>query len=526
MTSTTSETTREWVGPAIAALITLAVGVAVMNTLPVGVMYDDGMYVILAKSLATGHGLRWLNLPGAPPATHFPPGYPAFLALLWMLYPHFPGNVLLFKFANACFLAMSAAGTVVFARRRLGLQPWSAVVTATAAAIGIPTLVLSATVMSEPLFLALLFPVLLYAERVADGGERPSSVIALGLAIGLLALIRTHGIAIAGGAGCVLLVRHRVRDAALLIVSTLIVLLPWQLWVHAHVGVVPPVMGGNYQPYTTWFADGFRAMGPALIIRTLGMTTRDVIDMFSMFAAPSLPHAAKLVALTTLGLLAGLGAYRFWRVAPVTVVFAGLYLVIVLVWPFYPSRFVWGIWPVLILLFVAGGMQLRVWRPRVTIPSVHAVARTTRVVALACAWLIAVEYSRYTLHGYVDRWWSLEARMTAEVARPLVQWARHAGPNMVLASNDEPLIYLYGNHLTVPVLRFTVRDFLQPPSPAARAAALRGIASVYHVDAVVLVPAGDSTYAGATQLAQGPAPWLFLRDSIPNNYIFSPTPSR
>ena len=68
------------VAASLTGVIVLLVGLAAIDSLPVGVFYDDGMYVVLAKSIATGHGLHWLNVPGAPPATHFPPGYPLLLA--------------------------------------------------------------------------------------------------------------------------------------------------------------------------------------------------------------------------------------------------------------------------------------------------------------------------------------------------------------------------------------------------------------------------------------------------------------
>src|SRR5207247_10454340 len=73
--------TPSWWRPALflVGVVALAFGFAAVNTLPVGVFHDDAMYVILARSLATGQGYRYLNLPGNPAATHFPPGYPAFL---------------------------------------------------------------------------------------------------------------------------------------------------------------------------------------------------------------------------------------------------------------------------------------------------------------------------------------------------------------------------------------------------------------------------------------------------------------
>src|SRR6185436_3223086 len=81
---------REWIMLAIAAALTLAAALVAIDPLPVGVFYDDAQYLILAKALASGDGYRFINLPGAPAATHFPPGYPLLLALLWKLSPSFP----------------------------------------------------------------------------------------------------------------------------------------------------------------------------------------------------------------------------------------------------------------------------------------------------------------------------------------------------------------------------------------------------------------------------------------------------
>ena len=73
--------------------LALGVGVAVVDALPVGVVADDSFYVILARALASGEGYRYLNVPGHPAATHFPPGYPALLAILSLVVPAFPDSV-------------------------------------------------------------------------------------------------------------------------------------------------------------------------------------------------------------------------------------------------------------------------------------------------------------------------------------------------------------------------------------------------------------------------------------------------
>src|SRR3954466_11203431 len=83
-----ARTMPAWLLPVLAGAIVIAAGVLIVDSYVVGIAHDDGMYVILGKALATGQGYRWVHVPGAPPATHFPPGYPAVLALLWLIFPN------------------------------------------------------------------------------------------------------------------------------------------------------------------------------------------------------------------------------------------------------------------------------------------------------------------------------------------------------------------------------------------------------------------------------------------------------
>src|SRR5689334_21648747 len=171
--------TRPWMMTLLVAAAVLAVGLALVDGLPVGVTNDDGMDVILAKSLATGHGYRWLNLPGAPAATHFPPGYPAVLALLWLLAPSVPAKDILVKLDNALFMGVAGAATFSLARRRLELSDAAAAALTLGATLGIPMLTLSTIVMSEALFLALLVPTLLLAERIGEVDAKLRDVVML-----------------------------------------------------------------------------------------------------------------------------------------------------------------------------------------------------------------------------------------------------------------------------------------------------------------------------------------------------------
>ena len=92
------DATVAWrVALACVGALALTVGVAIVDALPVGVVADDSFYVILARALASGEGYRYLNIPGHPAGTHFPPGYPSLLALLSLLVPAFPASVVALK---------------------------------------------------------------------------------------------------------------------------------------------------------------------------------------------------------------------------------------------------------------------------------------------------------------------------------------------------------------------------------------------------------------------------------------------
>ena len=109
-----SDVTLRWIGAlASVGAVGLVVGLAVTTRSHVGVFHDDAMYVILARSLATGQGFRYLNLPGAPIASHFPPGYPAVLSLIWRVAPRFPANLGALK----AFNALAEGGTVQMAQQ-------------------------------------------------------------------------------------------------------------------------------------------------------------------------------------------------------------------------------------------------------------------------------------------------------------------------------------------------------------------------------------------------------------------------
>jgi hypothetical protein len=496
-------------GPSlVAGAIVLLVGLAMIDNLPVGVMHDDGMYVILAKSLATGQGYRWLNIPGAPAATHYPPGFPAVLAVLWKLFPDFPANVIAFKTLNALLLGGVGSAIVIFAQRLLGASARVAVITAIAGCLSIPMLVLSTVVMSETLFLALLVPTLLYADTLLRRDEDLKSAATLGALCGAVMLVRTHGIALLAGVVVAFLIARRFRSAGISAAVGIAIVLPWQLWQAAHRGVVAEAMRGDYESYGAWLAQGAGAHPAEFFVRTIAATTRELFAVVAATTTAGLPTFALrfAVCIAALGLVFA-GAFALRRKAPATMWFLAAYMAIVVLWPFTPGRFLWGIWPIVVLLFAFGVQSLN--------------ASSLRAGVLAFAALVVAGYGVYTYRGYRGHWWSSIGRQTASVSVPTVVWAgEHTRPTDVLATNAELMVYLYTGRQAVPATSFRAADYFTLPSAESRAAALTSILRAYPVD-VVAVVANDSLETAARRMAAEQPPLLSLVDSVPHGLIFS-----
>ena len=446
-----------WLPWLTAALVLLA-AIHAIEPLPIGVFYDDAQYLVLAKALATGQGYRFINLPGAPLATHFPPGYPAFLALLWRIAPAFPENVALFKFANAVLLAAAGAFTGELARRALGLPRALAAAAALAGTVTIPSLVLSSAVMSESLFLALLIPLLAWAERLTVDDEAPVSLrraALLGAAIAVIALVRSHGIALAGAVLVTYVARRRYREATACAAATLIGIVPWMLWVATHNDALPSLLRGAYGSYTAWLAAGWHSWG----VHLLAVTVPDNVATIQMTIVRSIvPKGSTAVDLLVGGafaLFTAIGVAVAWRRMRVTTLFVAGYLAIVLVWPFSPLRFVWGIWP-LVMLFPAAGLaaawQFALVRQR----------RPARLAVGALAAVVAAGIVAFNVQGYANAWWSSNARFHARRVLPQLAWvAKATSPNDVVASDAEAAVYLYTGRRTVPVTTFTAAEYVR-----------------------------------------------------------------
>jgi hypothetical protein len=437
----------------------LLVAILSITPWPVGAYEDDAIYTLLARSLASGEGYRMINLPDAPHATHYPPGYPFVLSLLWRIWPEFPDNVVVFKFANAVLLAVGAFGLYWFARARLA---WPVLAAAAVAAIGtasITMLQLAGLVLSEPLFVALLFGAMLAVERSVDDDGLWFALTA-GVMLGALAMVRTIGAVAIGAAFLILLLRRRPRAALALGLASALFLVPWQLWVSTYQGEVPAILAGKYGAYWPWLVEGYREGGVAfardvVIQNFAGMGNSLSYELMPVpYRWPRILSLAVLVPVVTGGLVV------LARRAPVLVAFFVLYVAVIIVWPFEPHRFLIALWPMMVLVVAAAAMAL--WRWQASAGR----GQVARFAALGAIGYLLVGHAAYNWRGYQDRSWTDLQRRAGESARPLVEWvSRYTQPGDVLSTEHDAVVFLYTGRQGVPTTTFLARQRVAPFTP-------------------------------------------------------------
>ncbi|MES2178687.1 MAG: hypothetical protein V4550_12580 [Gemmatimonadota bacterium] len=463
-----------FVAPAIVLVVATSIAFWSLGTYLVGVFHDDGVYALLAQSIASGNGFHYSFLPGAPAATHYPPLYPLLLSLFWALAPSFPDNVPSLLGLNAAMVGGAALGWWHFATRRGEWNRWVAIAGALAASLTMPTLVLANALLSETMFLAMLWPCLLLCEGVAEAtaGAGPSlhsgrqnqrndaapflpssnrRLIWTGVAIGALMLVRTHALALLGAMVVMMAIHRRWREGAIVGASAIGVQLPWILWTAFASPHVTRPLEGSYGSYVGWFVTGVRDGGASFVLATVKMNATECWLFVGDRLAAGFPPLLQVLATTMVVVALIVGCWSLRRRAPVTLLFACFYFAIVLVWPYNPWRFLWAVWPLLGLLVFSGVRWA--WSS----------AGRWRVGVAVAAVLPAVIILRVELHVYATRDWRSPARDGARTVTPVLAWVhRNVTPEQPILSDGEQVLALYLGQVAAPPVSFTAREYVAP----------------------------------------------------------------
>jgi hypothetical protein len=419
----------------------------------VGVFYDDGIYLALARSLAEGHGYRLLYLPGAPAAVHYPFLYPLFLAALWKLDPSFPANVALFQGANAVLLGAFAALLVLYLRRSLGGRTWAWAALVAGSATVLPLVIVGTVLYSEPLFLVLAVGACWVGDAARSASSRRHAwVLALlaGLLAGSATLTRSVGMALVVAVPLSLTLARRPRAAAAAAAAAVACLAPWLLWVARHHPDLDPALVANYGTYTDLLRQaGWGSLSPVSIADLLRPLGAVGLALFHGWLRFCLGVPALIVLVAGFRPLIVRAPALGWTVLG--------YLAEIVAWPVRPDRFVWAIWPVLSVIFVLGAARL--WRRLAG--DARTAARLGRWCVAGTVVIVAAAYAFYQVHGYVrGDATRLQKSISASFA-PVLPWIRQSTPpDAVIAVEDEAHVWLYTGRRAVPsyLWRYRGRD--------------------------------------------------------------------
>lgn len=212
---------RPAVGVLAAGLLILhAVLAWYLSTPGITTANDDAVYLLLARSLRQW-GYMDLFYVGAPAQSQYPPGYPAFLALMGAIAGERPA---LFVAANI-LLSVTGLWLVFDVVRRH--DPLVALVGLAFLAIDPLLLDLAGALRSEPLYMALTAGSLWLLAR--PGPERRAERWAVAAAMGA-ALTRSVGVALIAGIGVYWLTQRRWRAVAGLGLAAGLTVGSWLAW--------------------------------------------------------------------------------------------------------------------------------------------------------------------------------------------------------------------------------------------------------------------------------------------------------
>lgn len=374
------------VGILIAASIATT-WMAVKSPSRVGVVEDDGVYLVTAKALSTGRGYVHLSLPGEPKQTKYPVLYPAIIAVFWKLCGSLDAVVLCAQLFNAA----AAFGTLWLTYRLLCdarfMPPVLCAASVVVVAFNPDWWSFSELVMSEHLYaffaaLSLLLAVRSLERRVEGatvrdlGGDAPPRatgalargcrVMPLCLTVSAAILTRSIGMSLCASVIAVALHRRRWLETLCIVTTVGICLTPWLVWRSVAAtsnAAIPQASAFVYDlAYQSWLPSSVGQLARVIFLNLsrLGLGIVQVGASPAAWLSPSELQDESggailfLLALVMVALLL-LGCFVSWRSGTRSIPFyLAAYLGLVLCWPFDPSRFVVPLLPVIIPMMVLG----------------------------------------------------------------------------------------------------------------------------------------------------------------------------
>jgi hypothetical protein len=310
-----------------------------------GPIHDDTLYLVGAKSITERGEYRILSLPGEPYQAKYPPLYPAYLSLAWLIEPSFPANLpwaMLLQWLWTPVLLW----LVWLVSRNFGMPErlrWALMV---AFAFAPYVNFFGIHLMTETMATALSIAACLLAEK------RPW---AAGLVTGLTFLTRTACVPLFAVMPLLYALQRRWRDAGVFLATSLPAFLIWTWWSGTH---RMPTEDPALLYYTNYLAIYVRDLAvvdvPMMVWKNVSTFLVSVGQCMVFTLAENM---LTMNLARCMGLLAVIGTVRMvrknkgWRQP--YVLFSAVYALLLLIWNYPPDpRFVLPVVPLLMAGFL------------------------------------------------------------------------------------------------------------------------------------------------------------------------------
>jgi len=423
-----------------------AVALSAWRPIPTGVWHDDGVYVMVGRALAEGHGFTYQGVVDAPPAVKFPPVYPLFVALLWKVFGSIGAVTLVATLANLVFLGAAAALLARGLRTAVGMPLWAALSAGGLAMVSADVLRTSSAVLSEPLFMLwvaaalAMWPEASTSERAGRARLVLAGLLALAIATRAAGLALVVGFAVAAAMG-----RPGLRGAARIAGPALATWIAWTAWAGRKGRAIPADMADLLGPYSGWIREQVSTDPVAFMARmpvhAVGVFER-VAVLFVPRASGSLLWVTGVLALAVVVF----GVVRAARSFPPLAWSAAAYTGLLLVWPYLDRRLV-----VPLHMLLMGAMAIGV----IALMDGRSGARVRRVGAtLLVGW--TAYYGVVNTFRIAEEWPTAGYRIRAErMAAAVEAMGRTVPPDAVVGAPEFWAgLHLHGGWTTAPSVLF------------------------------------------------------------------------
>lgn len=454
----------------------------VVDTEVLGFTHDDGVYAVAGKSLAQGQGFKLLHVVGQPGQIKYPFIYPAILALVWLVNPSFPANLLALNYITIAFTLAACLLCYLYFRKTQNFPGWLSLLIIALCTANFFFIYFFSSVMSEApyLFFSMLTLWMAYRFSRKEGVLSLKSVLVLVALSSITFLTRVPAIALMAAVGAWLLINRQWKNSLLYGMGCLLTgILPWTLWVKLNTPVINDINYPLVNAYSNYGLELAHNIAAGTFISDLRVSFFSLINQMLQDMMAVLPNFIKIypqikqypdlvvgMSLTTLACAYLLfGYYLLQCISAVRKSVVGgklnaqafslpglylfFYILLITLWN-YEDQMARFLTPLLPLLWMYFFKPFARWLPDLGRPSIAGrkkmIAAVLGVVIAAAVGLWAFPHTYKTVHMSRSQHWidSGKYRWMWKEYQTVFSWIRrNTPPNASLGAASDVVFYLY-----------------------------------------------------------------------------------